>query len=49
MRCASCGEEITGDPVWRDHDPYCCEECADVGPFDEDMEECEEELEEEEQ
>jgi endogenous inhibitor of DNA gyrase (YacG/DUF329 family) len=39
MKCASCGEIIKGDPVWRDEKPYCSEECADIGPFDEEEEE----------
>lgn len=46
MRCASCGEQILGDPVWVDNMPYCCEQCADVGPLDEDAEEEEWEKEE---
>jgi hypothetical protein len=48
MKCASCGEEIMGDLVWRDDDPYCCEECADIGPLDDEQEEFKEEFEEEE-
>jgi len=39
LKCASCGEEIKGDPVWKDEKPYCSEECADIGPFDEEEEE----------
>jgi len=46
MNCASCGEKIKGDPVWRDEKPYCSEECADIGPFDEEEGEEEEEYEE---
>jgi hypothetical protein len=46
MKCASCGEKILGDPVWLNDKPYCCEECADVGPFEEEEEEEEWEKEE---
>ena len=43
MKCASCGEKIKGDPVWKDDEPYCSEECADMGPFEEEEEDEEEE------
>jgi hypothetical protein len=46
MKCASCGEKIKGEPVWRDNEPYCCEECADIGPFDYEEEEEEREKQE---
>ncbi len=38
MKCASCGDTIKGDPLWVDDLPYCCEECADMGPFEEEEE-----------
>jgi hypothetical protein len=47
MKCASCGNLIKGDPLWVDDLPYCCEECADMGPFEEDEPGEEEEEEEE--
>jgi len=43
MKCASCGDEIKGGAVWRDDQPYCSEECADVGPGEEEEEEEDEE------
>jgi hypothetical protein len=49
MKCASCGDVIKGDPLWVDDLPYCCEECADMGPFEEDQEEEDEEAEGEEE
>ncbi len=33
-RCASCNDEILGDPVIRDGKCYCCEGCAGGGPCD---------------
>lgn len=30
--CASCHDEIRGDPVMRDGKCYCCEGCAGGGP-----------------
>ncbi|MGB8657303.1 MAG: hypothetical protein WCE90_05905 [Candidatus Zixiibacteriota bacterium] len=48
MHCASCGDKIKGEPIWKDDEPYCSEECANMGPLDED-EELEEEEEEEEE
>jgi hypothetical protein len=48
MKCASCGDAIKSDPLWVDDLPYCCEECADMGPFEEDEQE-EERVEEEEE
>jgi hypothetical protein len=49
MRCANCGEVITGEPVWVEGDPYCCQECADEMTFDDDEgeEDYEEDYEEE--
>lgn len=50
MECASCGEKVKGDPVWKVNHPYCSDECAKMGPFEEeegDWEEEEEEVEEE--
>jgi predicted nucleic acid-binding Zn ribbon protein len=47
MNCASCGDKIKGEPIWKDDEAYCSEECADMGPLDEDLEEEEEEEEEE--
>jgi hypothetical protein len=38
MKCASCGDVIKGEPMWVDDLPYCCEECADMGPFEEEEE-----------
>jgi NAD-dependent SIR2 family protein deacetylase len=35
MKCSSCGENIKGEPVWKDDEPYCSEECAEAGSFDE--------------
>jgi hypothetical protein len=46
VKCASCGEVILGTPVWVDDHPYCCEECADVGPLEEEIEQEEWEREE---
>lgn len=46
MRCASCGEKIVGDPVWVDDNPYCCEECADIGCLEDEVDEEEWEKEE---
>jgi hypothetical protein len=31
-RCASCEGELTGLPVWRLDETYCCGGCADGGP-----------------
>ena len=45
MRCINCGEVITGEPIWIDGEPYCCQECADEMIFED--EEYEEEYEEE--
>ncbi len=49
MNCASCGDKIKGEPIWVEDEPYCSEECADMGPLDEDEEFDEEEEEEEEE
>ncbi len=49
MKCASCGDKIKGEPIWIDDDPFCSEECADIGPMDDDDEFEEEEEEEEEE
>ncbi len=46
MKCASCQEKIKGDPVWRDDEPYCSDECADMGPIEEEERDWEEEEEE---
>jgi hypothetical protein len=46
MNCASCGDKIKGEPIWLDDEPYCSQECADLGPVEED-EEYEEEEEDE--
>jgi hypothetical protein len=35
MRCVNCGEVITGEPVWVEDEPYCCQECADEMFFEE--------------
>ena len=43
MKCASCGEKIKGKPVWVGDDPYCCDECADVGSVEDEESEEEEE------
>jgi hypothetical protein len=43
MRCVNCGEVITGEPVWVEDEPYCCQECADEMFFEE--EESEESME----
>jgi hypothetical protein len=32
MQCVSCGKKIKGEPVWVDSEPYCSQECADMGP-----------------
>ena len=45
MRCAYCGEKIEDEPVWREDEPYCSEECADLATAEEEEEE---ELEDEE-
>jgi hypothetical protein len=47
MKCASCGEKIKGKPEWRDDKPYCSDECADMGPTEEEEKEWKEEEEEE--
>jgi len=47
MRCASCGEKIEEDPVWRNDKAYCCQDCADMGESEEEEEKVEEEEEEE--
>jgi len=47
MKCASCGVRIKSGAVWRDEQPYCSDECADMGPIE--GEEKEEEWEEEEE
>jgi ribosome-binding protein aMBF1 (putative translation factor) len=47
MKCACCGDKIKGDPIWVNDDPYCCEECADAGPIEEEEIEVEDEEEEE--
>jgi hypothetical protein len=47
MKCASCGDKIKGDPVWMDDEAYCSEECADMGPVEEEEPEEEEKEEEE--
>lgn len=31
-RCASCEGELTGPPVYRMDETYCCRECAHGGP-----------------
>jgi len=46
MNCASCGDKIKGEPIWLEDEPYCSQECADLGPVEED-EEYEEEEEDE--
>jgi len=43
MRCAYCREKIDDEPVWRNNQPYCSEECAKLALSEE-----EEEFEEEE-
>lgn len=48
MRCASCGEKIEDDPVWRNDKAYCCQDCADMGESEEEEEKVEEEEEKEE-
>jgi endogenous inhibitor of DNA gyrase (YacG/DUF329 family) len=48
MRCAYCGEKIEDEPVWREDEPYCSKECADLATTEEEWEEEEEEEEEEE-
>lgn len=47
VKCAWCGETINSDPVWRDEELYCSDECADMGPFEEEEEKWEEEEEKE--
>ncbi|KPK99669.1 MAG: hypothetical protein AMJ91_06875 [candidate division Zixibacteria bacterium SM23_73_3] len=32
MQCASCGRKIKREPVWVDGEPYCSQDCADMGP-----------------
>jgi len=49
MRCAYCGEKIEDEPVWRENEPYCSEECADLATTEEEEEEEWEEEEEEEE
>jgi len=46
MKCASCGEEIEGKPIWKDDKPYCSEECADMESMEEEEEKEDEEEEE---
>ena len=48
MRCVYCGEKIEDEPVWREDEPYCSKECADLATTEEEWEEEEEEEEEEE-
>jgi hypothetical protein len=45
MKCACCGEKIKGEPVWVGDDPYCCEECADMGAVEDEELEMEEDKE----
>jgi hypothetical protein len=42
MRCASCGEKIKGDPIWKEDVAYCSEECAEMGLLENDYEDEEE-------
>ena len=39
MRCVNCREVITGEPVWVEDEPYCCQECADEMFLEEESEE----------
>ncbi len=43
MQCASCGRKIKGEPVWVDGEPYCSQDCADMGPAEKEGIESEEE------
>ena len=55
MRCTSCGEKIECDPIWKEDEACCSEECAEMGLLEDDDEdeeedeECDEEEEEKEE
>ncbi len=50
MRCAYCGEKIDGEPIWKNNQPYCSEECYELASSEEEeSEEMEEEEEGEEE
>jgi len=48
MRCTNCGEVISGEPIWEEGEPYCCQECADEMTLEEDEDDYEEDEEYEE-